>query len=126
MYKTLFSSLILCFPVHTYAQFGEIDTFFANLSGFIGNTLIPFIFSLALLVFLFGMYRYFIQGGASEEQRAKGKQLILWSIVAFVLMVSIWGIVNVLSEGLFGEFDDTIDPPGTLEMGGAPEAPATE
>jgi len=91
----------LVLPMMAFAQLGEVDTFFNNINDFIGNVLIPLVFGLALLMFVWGMFRFFILGGGNEEERGKGKQLIIWSIVGFVLMTSIWGIVNMLSGGFF-------------------------
>ena len=92
--------------------FGEVDTFFVRIGGFIDNILIPLLFTLALLFFVYGMFRYFILGGASDDNRATGRKIMWWSILGFVLMVSIWGIVNIISSGLFG---NTAPPklPGT-------------
>lgn len=67
---------------------------------FINSTLIPFVFALALLLFIWGMYVYFIQGGADEGKRDEGKKLALYAIAGFVLMVSVWGIVNLIAGGL--------------------------
>jgi hypothetical protein len=97
----ILSSFFLMIPVVASAQLGSVDTFFNNIGTFIGNVLIPLIFGLALLIFIWGMFRFFIWGGGNEEERSKGKQLIIWSIVGFVLMVSIWGIVNIVSSGFF-------------------------
>jgi len=99
-----YAMLILLMPIVTSAQqyFGEVDTFFTNIGGFIDNILIPLLFTLALLVFVFGMFKYFILGGGNEAEREKGKQLITYAIIGFVLMVSIWGIVNIIAGGLFG------------------------
>ena len=84
--------------------FGPVDTFLANVSGFINNVLVPLIFTVALLFFIYGMFKYFIQNGASEEAREKGKQMMLYSVIGFVLMVSIWGIVNLFAAGLQSSF----------------------
>lgn len=62
----------------------------------INRTLIPAIFALAFLVFIFYIYKFFIAGGSSDENRKKGREFLLWSILAFGIMISIWGIVNVL------------------------------
>lgn len=105
---------LIVFPVAVSAQyFGEVDTFFTRISGFIDNILIPLIFTFALLVFLWGMFKYFILGGSSDDERAKGRKLIIWAIIGFVLMVSIWGIVNIISDGLFGASAGTPKIPGT-------------
>lgn len=93
--------------------FGEVDTLFMRFGGFIDNILIPLIFTLALFIFLWGMFRFFVWGQANEEDRSKGRQLILWGIVGMVFMVSIWGIVAIFSEGFFGNVNHTPRLPGT-------------
>lgn len=85
-------------PVVALAQFGEINSFIGRITTFINNTLIPLVFAIALLVFIWGMFRLFIHKNAEEAEQ--GKQLAIYAIVAFVLMVSIWGIVNLIANGL--------------------------
>ena len=95
------SPLVLVFvPVLASAQFGEVDTFFENITGFIDTTLVPLVFAIAFIVFLWGVFQYFIMGGGDETKRADGRQYMLYGIIGFVVMVSIWGIVNVISGGL--------------------------
>ena len=83
------------------ASFDESNRFSHYISGittFISNTLIPLVFGIALLVFIWGMFKFFIYN--TEEEKEKGKDLAIWAVVAFVLMVSIWGIVNLIANGL--------------------------
>ncbi len=90
---------------------GALGEYLAGIVDFINSYLIPLIFALAFIVFLWGVFQYFIAGGANEEQRDKGKQLVMWGIIGFVVMMCLWGIVNLLVE--------------TLDFGGqnAPELP---
>lgn len=93
------AALLPLIPVVALAQeFGEIDTFFGKITTFINNTLIPLVFAVALLMFIWGMFWYFI--AKNDTDKEKGKSLAIWAIVAFVLMVSIWGIVNLIAGGL--------------------------
>lgn len=78
-----------------------ICTFIVSISGFIDTILVPFIFAIAFIVFIFGVYRYFIQGGANEEKRQEGQKFVMWGLVGFFVMFSIWGLVNLL-VGTFG------------------------
>lgn len=95
------ASLTPFVPMVALAQeFGQINSFVGRITTFINNTLIPLIFGIALLVFIWGMFRFFVYGGHNEEEKEKGKSLMVWATVGFVLMVSIWGIVNLLAGGL--------------------------
>ena len=103
-------------PVMSFAQgpyFGQVDDLFTRFSGFIDNILIPLVFTLALLIFVWGMFRFFVYGAHNEEDRSKGRQLIMWSVIGFALMVSIWGIVNIFAEGFFGVSPIAPTLPGT-------------
>ena len=56
---------------------------------------IPFIIGLAVLVFLYGLFQ-FVTAAGDEEARANAKNLIIWSVIAIFVMVSVWGLVNIL------------------------------
>ena len=100
--------VVLVVPVLALAQFGQINDFLDDVLTFINGTLIPIIFALALMVFIWGMFKFFILGGSDEEDRKKGQQLMLWAVVGFVLMVSIWGIVNLVAGGLGFSQDENV------------------
>lgn len=107
---SVFSFFAFALPFVTLAQedFGEISTFIGRISAFINGTLIPLIFGIALLVFLWGIFKYFILGGGDDGKREEGKQLMLYAIIGFVVMVSVFGIVNMIANGLGFSGEDTI------------------
>ena len=82
------------------ASFDGIGAAIANFTIFLNERIVPFIFALAFLVFIWGMFKTFILGGSDEEKQKEGKQLMLWAIIGFVVMVSLWGIVNIFANGL--------------------------
>ncbi len=104
---TLTLALVMM-PALALAQFGEVNDFFDDVSSFINGTLIPLVFALALLVFIYGMFKYFILGGGDEGSRDEGKQLMLWAVIGFVMMVSIFGVVNLVAGGLGFSEDENI------------------
>lgn len=105
----LLAFALLFIPAVSFAQyFGEIDTFFGRVVGFINNVLVPLVFTLALFVFIYGMFKFFILNGDNEGDREAGRDLMVSAVIGFVLMVSIWGIVNLIATGLFGT---TTTPP---------------
>jgi hypothetical protein len=67
-----------------------------SIIGIINNVLVPLVFAIAFIVFIWGVFMYFIQGGSDEEKRTKGQQLMLYGIIGFFVMVSVWGLVNIL------------------------------
>lgn len=117
MKKITYTLLAFLLPVLAHAQVtpannGDMSTLQGILRWIItqiDQILIPLVFSLALIFFLFGVFKYFFSSGATaEEKRLQGKKYIGWAIIAFVVMVSIWGIVNVIT-GTF-KFDDAERP----------------
>ncbi len=74
-----------------------LDDSFTNILTFINNVLIPFIIGIGFLVFVWGMFQYFIFGGANDEAKAKGKSLMIYATLGFVLIIVFWGIVNLLA-----------------------------
>lgn len=62
----------------------------------INTVLVPVLFAVAFLVFVYGVYKYFILGADNDTERAAGRQFVLWSLIGFAVILSVWGLVNVL------------------------------
>ncbi|HEX2792413.1 MAG TPA: pilin [Candidatus Paceibacterota bacterium] len=56
--------------------------------------IIPLLYALAFLFFLIGVVRYFFL--ESEENREKGKGMMLWGIIGLAVIFSVWGLVQLL------------------------------
>lgn len=82
---------------------------------FINNVIVPVLFAVAFIVFLWGAFTTFILGGGSEDTKEKGKQLMLWGLIGFFVMISIWGLVNILTGTI--SFGNNTGP-----SGGTPKA----
>lgn len=78
----------------------NIQTLLTGILNFLDKTVVPFLLAIASLVFLWGIARYFIFGGANGESQEKGKSLAMYGIIGFVVILSLWGIVNLLVSGL--------------------------
>jgi len=72
---------------------------------------VPFLFGLAFLFFVVNAIRFFVLGGASQEGRDKAKSLVIYSVIALVILLIFWGIVNIIA--------------GSLGLGGC-DAPASD
>ena len=102
----LLALVLLVLPAVTFAQLttgnatGMFSTFLANVTTFVSTILVPIVLALAFLFFIWGVFKFFIAGGADEEKRNEGKQLMIYSIIGFVLIVALYGIVNFVVGGL--------------------------
>jgi hypothetical protein len=79
---------------------GDIGTAMNNILTFIRGYVIPFILAIGFLIFVWGMFQYFIRGGANEEAKESGRSLIMYAIAGYVVILAFWGIVNILSNGI--------------------------
>jgi len=99
--------LFLSAPLMVFAagiESNPLVIFLQKIIVFIDQVLVPLLFTLAFVALLWGVFQYFIAGGANEEQRDKGKKFIVWAFIGLFVMTSVWGIVNLLTSS-FG-FDN--------------------
>ncbi|MBU6388676.1 hypothetical protein KGQ72_02300 [Patescibacteria group bacterium] len=78
-----------------------ITPYSEGIKNLINDVLVPVLFALAFIVFLWGVYKYFILGAADEKSRADGRQFVLWGIIGFVVITAVWGFVNIVKDTLF-------------------------
>lgn len=92
------AALFLLIPFLAHA-----DTFAEIVNGPVvrfGDAVVGLIYTFAFLFFLIGMLRFFYS--QSDEDRAKGKQHMVWGIVGLVVLFSVWGLVRLLLSILPG------------------------
>jgi len=92
----LYGALML-FPVISLAEtksvFDLIDTGQALL-----QALSPLIMSLAVIYFVWALMQYLLKEG---EERAKAKDAMVWGIIILFVMISVWGLVEILDNTVF-------------------------
>ncbi len=76
----------------------RLSAFADSITQFINVVLVPLLVAVAFIVFLYGVFNYFIKGGADEEAHKTGRTFILYGIIGFVVILSIWGLVNIVRE----------------------------
>jgi uncharacterized membrane protein YidH (DUF202 family) len=94
----LAAPLVINAQIATTGGGGKFEELLKNILGFTNKVLIPFIIGIGFLVFVWGMFKYFIAGGADEDKRESGKQLMIYATLGFVLIIVFWGIVNLLTQ----------------------------
>jgi len=98
---------VLLFPALAYAapkNFKELTEILVDLIG--GATVVMMVFG--LVMYLWGMAVNIPEFG-DEKGAEKRKSFFFWGIIVLFLMVSIWGILQLLQNTLFG--DNTSGPP---------------
>jgi uncharacterized membrane protein YidH (DUF202 family) len=87
---------------------GSIDTNQANspsqIKGILGllnriidiiNLFIPFLVGLAVFLIIYGIFG-FISSAGDEEKRKEARDFIMWGVIGVFLMLSVWGLINIL------------------------------
>jgi hypothetical protein len=95
------SVLAFALPLIAAAQSGQTLNNVSDVGQFIinmiNNVFVPVLFAVAFIVFIWGAFNTFILGATSEETKEKGKSLMLYGLIGFFVMVSVWGLVNILT-----------------------------
>lgn len=108
--QSLFALSLLGLPLLASAQTG-LNGILVNLAIFIDNTLIPFLFGIAFLFFVINVVRFFVLGSSNEQGRENARNLLMYSVLAFVFLLIFWGMIGLLTSSLgFTRFASTEVP----------------
>ena len=93
-----------------------ICTIASNFVSLINNILVPLLFAVSFIVFLYGIAKAYIFSHGEPDAVKEGHKLLLWGLIGFVVMISIWGLVNVIASsfGLDGFYAPL--PPSSIPI----------
>jgi protein-S-isoprenylcysteine O-methyltransferase Ste14 len=86
--------------------FASVSSGIAALLSTVSSTLgalVYIVMSLGLLVFLWGIVQYVIAG--SDDKKDAAKHVMLWGIIGLFVMSTVWGIVGLLKDTIWGSAD---------------------
>jgi Type IV secretion system pilin len=63
--------------------------------------LVPLLFTLSFVSFLWGAFLYIIAGSIDEELQEKGKAVMFYGLVSFGFMVGVWTIFTLIAGALY-------------------------
>jgi ABC-type dipeptide/oligopeptide/nickel transport system permease subunit len=91
-----FSFLVPYMALAAGINLGAITPYSTGIIDLINKVIVPVLFAVAFLYFIYGVYKYFILGADNDTERATGRQFVLWSVIGFAVILSVWGLVNVV------------------------------
>lgn len=112
------SLAVFALPLVTSAAVNNISDVGSFIINTINNVIVPVLFAVAFIVFLWGAFTTFILGASSEDVKEKGKNLMLWGLIGFFVMVSVWGLVNILTGTISFGNNSGVTTPKTGGIGG--------
>lgn len=65
------------------------------------NPIASILAAAAMLIFFYGIVLYVFKS-ADEESHERGRQLILWGVVALFVLFSVWSLAGILVNTFFG------------------------
>lgn len=104
MKRRIFIFLCISFlPVLTFAQIGSssepemtaLDTLIYKINALIINPAIATLFIVAFVLFMYGLVE-FLSKANDKDGREVGKRHMLWGVLGFVIMLGVYGIINIL------------------------------
>lgn len=112
-------------PTLVFAQNLGDDKLYSDsgVRGFIGslidilNAIIPLIFGVAIVLFLWGIAKAYFLSGDDSDSRKEGRNLIIWGVIALFIMIAFWGFVNLLNREFFEGVISRPEYPSVLKSG---------
>jgi len=91
-----------------------VEPYSKGIINLINGILVPVLMAIAFITFLWGVFKYFIYGADNETERATGKQFVLWGVIGFVVILSVWGLVAILANVFNLQLGGTAPKPPTF------------
>ena len=113
--KKIIAILAFFAPALAFAQVGLVSGTNGGLIGVIGgllNTIIPILITLAVIYFIWGVVQYVTTGDA--EKKEQGQQHMIWGLIGLFVIVSMWGLVAILSNTFGTSGQNSIGDAGNI------------
>ena len=93
--------VLLLLPTVAFAALTGVKDLITSVEGLI-NPLITLAVGLALVAFLWGLAKFIFRLGGDEKAVEDGKRIMKWGLIALFVMVSVWGIIELIQQDLLG------------------------
>lgn len=96
----------------------SLQAIIGSLMGTIINPLISILVGVGFILFFWGIANYLFLMSGDVKKKEDAKQFMLWGVIIITVMVSVWGIVQLLQVIFLGGADFSKPP----QIPGAPTA----
>lgn len=97
-------------PIAEAAEITDVTSLIDFLSNVLANGVLPLLITLAVIGFVYGIVKYFLNPD-NEEKRKNGKEFMTWGLISLFVMVSFWGIINIFKASLTDGVSDEVKIP---------------
>jgi hypothetical protein len=99
-YLNVSTILLVASPLVAFAQTGSLQELLNGVGGFFNAIVIPFLLAIAFLVFVVNAIRFFVFTSTTDDGKKNAKNLAIYGVATFVVILSFWGLVNLLVQGI--------------------------
>ncbi len=89
-------------PTFAFASSQTLSDLAVSIAGYLNQALF-ILMGVALVIFVWNIIKYFVK----ENDHKEAAPYVMYSIIGFFVILSVWGIVNILKNTFFGEGDTT-------------------
>lgn len=80
-----------------------------NAFGDLIGILTPIIVAIALLAFFWGLAMYVLNFSGEDKDKKKGRDMMVYGILVLFVMISVWGLVQLLQNQFLGTGGSGVD-----------------
>ncbi len=106
-FKTATIGGLFALPFMAFAVSTKLEDVFTKFGELI-SILTPVVVALALLAFFWGLAMYVLHFTGDDKDKKKGREMMVYGLVVLFVMISVWGIVNILQNTFGLQGSDTI------------------
>jgi hypothetical protein len=104
-FLSFFSTLL--FPLVSFAAVNDFKYLLENRLRPILDQAVPLLIAAAVIIFFWGVLN-FVREADQPDKRAEGRKFMVFGIISIFVILSVWGLVNLVIMTVFG--GETIVP----------------
>ena len=94
---SIISAVLVTTPFLVFAENQTLGTLITKIINY-ANLILGLMMGIAVVMFVFYIIKYFIKADADRTQAG---QYVMWSLIGFFIILSMWGLVNII-QNTFG------------------------